>query len=136
MGACYSVYLRAKVKDAAGIVAATNGVIASRRFAEGCFAKSDLSTPDGCMRAILTADNQPGNYTSGDEGGWPVHRNGFDASYSWDGVLHDWFAACAPHLADGSEIEVYPDSGRWSLAVSGGRATASRKERKKLQNPH
>lgn len=35
----------------------------------------------------------------------------FDASYGWEGVMMDAFDLIAPFLVDGSEIEIYPDSG-------------------------
>ena len=36
---------------------------------------------------------------------------GFDASYGWENVMMDAFELLAPHLEDGSEIRIYPDSG-------------------------
>lgn len=35
----------------------------------------------------------------------------FDASYGWESVMMDAFEKIAPHLEDGSEIKIYPDSG-------------------------
>lgn len=56
----------------------------------------------------------------GYEDGWPVFRSGFDASYSWNGVMDEWFRAVAPSLEPGSEIEVWPDSGSWKCTVKDG----------------
>lgn len=36
----------------------------------------------------------------------------FDASYGWENVMMDAFDKIAPFLEDGSEIKIYPDSGR------------------------
>lgn len=36
----------------------------------------------------------------------------FDASYGWETVMMDAFDKIAPFLEDGSEIKIYPDSGR------------------------
>ena len=42
----------------------------------------------------------------------------FDASYGWESVMYEWFEAVAPDLAEGSSIEVWPDSGSWGLVVN------------------
>lgn len=51
------------------------------------------------------------------EDGWPVFRGVFDASYSWGGVMEEWFRAVAPSLEAWSEIEVWPDSGSWRCVL-------------------
>ena len=35
----------------------------------------------------------------------------FDASYGWESLMMDAFEEIAPYLADGSVIKIYPDSG-------------------------
>ena len=35
----------------------------------------------------------------------------FDASYGWECVMMDAFEEIAPYLTDGSEVNIYPDSG-------------------------
>ena len=35
----------------------------------------------------------------------------FDASYGWESLMMDAFEVIAPYLADGSVIEIWPDSG-------------------------
>lgn len=47
----------------------------------------------------------------------------FDASYGWEGVMMDAFDAIAPYLEDGSEIEIYPDSGADLAYVENGKTT-------------
>ena len=36
---------------------------------------------------------------------------GFNAGYGWEGVMMDAFEDIAPFLEDGSEVQIYPDSG-------------------------
>lgn len=48
--------------------------------------------------------------------------SGFDASYGWETVMMDAFSEMAPYLEDGSEIKIYPDSGRDYGYVEGGEA--------------
>ena len=42
----------------------------------------------------------------------------FDASYSWENEMYQWFRVVAPTLKQGSSIEVWPDSGSWKLVVT------------------
>lgn len=122
MGQCYSVYLKAKVKDEAEFVrlSATKlrGEFNGLNIRKGCFNGHDLTTSLGNIKFVL-ASHQNG-FTETAEDGCPVYRSDFDASYSWESVLDEWFCAVAPALEDGSEIEVYPDMGHWGYEVSGG----------------
>lgn len=109
MGQCYSVYLKAKLNDADAFVRLT------REFTK------DWSQP---FKDKLTGINGVINFMIGDgsvdvlyEDGWPIFHGNFDASYSWDGTMEEWFRAVAPALEAGSEIEVWPDEGSWKCTV-------------------
>jgi len=54
-----------------------------------------------------------------DSEGWLT--SDFDASYGWEGVMMDAFDCIAPYLEDGSEIEIYPDSGKDHGIVENGK---------------
>ena len=84
-----------------------------------CFVGHDLTTPLGNIKFVL-ASHQHGFDVTTNDNGWPVYRSDFDASYSWELVLEEWFLAVASTLEDGSEIEVYPDEGHWGYEVRGG----------------
>lgn len=118
MGQCYSVNLEAEIKDPALLVKSTNEYIARGNFADGCWDKSDLTTAEGCIRALLAGDTQPVMYrTEPGTDGQTCYTNSFDASYSWECVLDDWFHAISPALGEQSTLEVDADEGLWTLTV-------------------
>lgn len=114
MGQCYTVYLKMKLKDA------DEFVCLSRQYA------TDNDWPEACMRKMSSVDEiikqmiSTGDLTVQHDGEWSLFRSDFDASYSWDDVMDEWFHAVAPSLEDGSEIEVFPDAGSWRCIVSDG----------------
>lgn len=121
MGQCYSVIARVKFLDFEEVVRRTHKYIKGERFAEGCFANSDLHSANGCFRAILAGDSQPLEWTEDAlEDRWFLFTNDFECCCSWEGVIEDWFRAVAPALADGSEITVRPDKGQWHYVVRNG----------------
>jgi len=115
MGQCYSVTLKAKLKDADAFVRLT------REFANGWSQdyKDKLTGINGIINFIVGDGSVDVCY----EDGWPVFRGDFDAPYSWDGVMSEWFEDVAPSLVDGSSIEVWPDEGSWKRTVVGGEAS-------------
>ena len=118
MGQCYSVCLAAKVKDEAAFVWLSRSFIESQNIREDCFEGADMMTPDGNVKFMLAGNTQPEGYSVQDEpDGWREYDNAFDASYSWEALLYDWFRAVAPALESGSDIEVWPDSGSWRCEV-------------------
>jgi hypothetical protein len=115
MGQCYSVYLKAKLKDADAFVRLTREFAKdwSQEFKDkltGIGGIINNFVGDGAVRVVY-------------EDGWPVFCGDFDASYSWDGVMSEWFEAVSPSLVDGSSIEVWPDEGSWKRTVVGGEAS-------------
>ena len=123
MGQCYSVAIEGKIKDDALLVKLTNDYInqPGSNFSDDCWDKSDLTTAEGCIRAILAGDTQPEGYVIQElKNGNKMYSNGFDACYSWENVLYRWFIAVASSFEDGTEIEVYPDDGRWIVRVENG----------------
>lgn len=123
MGQCYSVAIEGKIKDDALLVELTNKFVSNpqENFSDDCWDKSDLTTAEGCIRAILAGDTQPGLYEIQElKNGNKMYSNGFDACYSWESVLYRWFIAVASAFEDGTEIEVYPDHGRWIVRVDKG----------------
>lgn len=120
MGQCYSVTLTVKVKDEVEFVMRSGLYIQSQNIRKDCFKGADMTTPQGNIRFVLAGNTQPGDYSvdfNCPGVGWRKYRNAFDASYSWDGLLDEWFRAVAPALEVGSEIEVWPDHGHWTLRV-------------------
>lgn len=118
MGQCYSVNLEAEIKDSALLVKSTNEYIARGNFADGCWEKSDLTTAEGCIRALLAGDTQSEMYrTEPGTDGQTCYTNSFNATYSWERVLYDWFHAIAPALGEQSSLVVDVDEGRWALTV-------------------
>lgn len=115
MGQCYSVDLKAKLKDADAFVRLT------REFAKDWSQefKDKLTGIKGIINNIVGDGAVDVVY----EEGWPVFRSEFDASYSWDDTMEGWFRAVAPSLEDGSEIEVAPDEGLWKCVVRDGAAS-------------
>lgn len=123
MGQCYSVAIEGKIKDDALLVELTNKFVSNpqENFSDDCWDKSDLTTAEGCIRAILAGDTQPSLYEIQElKNGNKMYSNGFDACYSWESVLYRWFIAVASAFEDGTEIEVYPDHGRWTVRVDKG----------------
>lgn len=115
MGQCYSVYLKMKLKDADEFVRLSRKYATDNDWSDEYMRK--MSGVDGIIKQMIST----GDLTVQCEDGWPVFRSDFDASYSWDGVMDEWFNAVAPALEDGSEIEVYPDVGSWKCVVRDGR---------------
>ncbi|MBO7694048.1 MAG: hypothetical protein J6T10_15630 [Methanobrevibacter sp.] len=48
-------------------------------------------------------------------------NSAFDASYSWEEIIYDFFKYLSPCLEDGSKMMVYPDSGCTKLVVEDGK---------------
>lgn len=48
-------------------------------------------------------------------------NSAFDASYSWESVIYDFFKYLSPCLEDGSKMKVYPDSGSIKLVIEDGK---------------
>jgi len=117
MGQCYSVYLKAKLKDADAFVRLTREFADANGWSQDY--KDKLTGISGIINFIVGDGSVDVHY----EDGFPVFRGEFDASYSWDGVMSEWFEAVAPSLVDGSSIEVWPDEGSWKRTVVGGEAS-------------
>lgn len=123
MGQPYSVYLEGKIKDDALLVKLTNEYINSpnSNFSENCWDKSDLTTAEGCIRAILAGDTQPDEFRREvREDGTIQYFNNFYCSYGWESVLYRWFNAVAPAFKDGADLEVTPEEGHWQVRVDKG----------------
>lgn len=122
MSQCYSVTATVKAKDEALFCDLAKKYIDEEAFEEGSFSNSDLSTPEGCVKAILAGDSQPEVYGAETRRGWLVCENAFEASYGWESVLCDWLCAVAPALEDGSRLRVSVDDGDWEMSVEDGKA--------------
>ena len=117
MGQCYSVDLKIKLKDADAFVRLTREFADANGWSQDY--KDELTGINGIINFIVGDGSVDVHY----ENGFPVFRGEFDASYSWDSVLENWFGAVAPSLEDGSEIEVAPDEGLWKCVVRDGAAS-------------
>lgn len=123
MGQSYSVYLEGKIKDEALLVKLTNNYINSpgNNFSENCWDKSDLTTAEGCIRAILAGDKHPDEFRKEvTECGTTLYFNDFYCCYGWESVLYRWFNAVAPAFEDGADLEVTPEEGHWQVKVDKG----------------
>ena len=118
MGQCYAVYLKAKVKDGAEFVWLSAEYLKNIGIREDCFEGEDLTTPIGNIKFVMAAHQ--GQFDESTEDGFPFYRSWFDASYSWELVLYEWYRAVSPALEDDSGIEVYPDHGHWDLCIEHG----------------
>ena len=112
---CYSVYLKAKLKDADAFVRLTKEF--AKDWSQGF--KDGLTGIKGIINNIVGDGAVDVLY----EDGFPVFHGEFSASYSWDNTMEEWFQAVAPSLEDGSEIEVAPDEGLWKCVVRDGAAS-------------
>jgi len=56
-----------------------------------------------------------------DRNGFLIHQNGFNASYGWEMVMMEMFALIAPHLKDGSWMDIDCDDGVDELVVENGK---------------
>ena len=115
MGQCYTVYLKMKLKDADEFVRLSRKYATDNKWSEDYMRK--MSSIDEIIKQMIST----GDLTVRCEDGWPVFRSDFDASYSWDDVMYEWFDAVASALKDGSEIEVFPDAGGWRCVVHDGK---------------
>ena len=121
MGQWYDVTIEGKVKDPALLVKLTNEYIATENFRADCWDESNLTTAEGCIRALLAGDTQPAMYKVLTQPSGNVrYHNSFSCCYSWESVLSLWFQAIAPSLEDGTMIEVWPDNGSWIHEVEKG----------------
>lgn len=125
MGQTYSVVLEVKFKDKDGAAQALRNKIA-RAGEEGVLYgldhyKYELGIGTDTIEDLLKIFF----------GGWDGKlidygtsmTSSFDASYGWEGVMMDAFDDIAPFLEDGSEIRIYPDSGKDRATVYEGIAT-------------
>ena len=112
MGQCYRVDAKFKFKnnDSTSFCEAVRKE-AKERFAS--YNAEDYDTPYKCFQIITSKDS----YES-DDGVW--HAD-FDASYSWMFVMCDIFEATLSLLADGSWVKIYPDNGKTTYRVKGGK---------------
>ncbi len=121
MGACYTVIIKPKFKDNdpksfCDVIKekTTEWKISGERHpkrslwadpSKGKLAAEifNLDDPLECFK-LLTAEDV---YEDEKEGSWSAD---FDASYGWESVLMDIFAAAAEVLDEGSEIYIEPDN--------------------------
>ena len=115
MGQCYTVYLKMKLKDADEFVRLSRKYATDNNWSEDYMRQ--MSGIDGIIKQMISS----GELTVQCEDGWPIFRSDFDASYSWEDVMYEWFVAVAPALEDWSELEVYPDAGGWRCVVHDGK---------------
>ena len=116
MGQCYCVDTDVKYKDKKKFVELGNKFI-DDELAKGtgfdALDTIDRQIPDGIWEAILTKRCMKKD-TEG------CYSSDFDATYSWEGLMVEFFEEVAPSLEDGSEMIIYPDSGSRTLTVQSG----------------
>lgn len=119
MGQTYSVCLTAKVKNEKKFVRMSVNYLVGGHVLS-CKGE-DLTTSIGNIKCVMAASQEMFDEEPVVDG-WSEYRSDFDAGYSWESIIYEWFQAVAPALEDGSEIEVYPDSGGWGQRVENGMA--------------
>jgi len=126
MGACYNVTLQVKVKDEKGAILALNEHIKNDKrtnYSLEKYAEQGITTEtfDDLMRIFLAGwRNQEVDISEKD--GFTVYKNGFNASYGWEGVMIEMFDTLAPYLEDESWLLIYPDSDYSELIVHNGKS--------------
>lgn len=121
MGQCYCVLLKVETKDEQGAVKALQD-----KLARAASEHTNYSLEHYAEIGIGT-DTLP-DLLKIFFGGWnaklrPVRdglESAFDASYGWGRVMATAFEAMAPHLKDGSRVDIDADDGLESLSVKGG----------------
>jgi hypothetical protein len=63
-----------------------------------------------------------------------MYTSAFDASYSWESVLDEWFLGIGSDLADGSYILVNGDAETWKDSVVNGKAITVKRNRTRFEN--
>lgn len=117
MGAVYDIEGKLSFKSANAVVKATQNFISSYDGAR--FSDTDFTDLEDALVCIFTRRVDISNETDT----FVEFYSGFDASYGWEGVMLDWFEACASVLADGSELRIFPDSGSDIGVVQNGKVS-------------
>ena len=113
MGQCYTVFLKLKYDDEQAVIKKAKEYYRKHdgydiNFGLESYNKDHkLKTIDDIVAIVLTP-----NFIKWDKGDY---ESDFDASYTWEEVLENWFKEMAPVLDDKSSIEVYPDEGSWKM---------------------
>lgn len=127
MGMNYDVTFKIKVKDTEGADAAASAFADSnisaykkRIIGEG----TPVETFGDHIKLMLSWWEKWTCYKSEetDKEGFAVYKSSFDASYSWEVLLMDFFRAIAPFLEDRSSLKIYPDSDYDLLVVENGKS--------------
>ena len=116
MGAVYDVTLKLKYSSEQDVIDATEHFV-KVNSGKVKFSDVDYSSIETAIQIILPKrgfhiNSQTDNSIDCD--------CGFDASYGWESVMYDWFAAIAVTLNNGSSIDVYPDSGHTIGTIQNG----------------
>ena len=118
MGACYSVFVKMKIKkgDEGKLLDAMNASY-EREIERGtnfCIEKYDFKSPQTIEQYMdLFFTKHQNMYDSWKEETKSnvayVADSGFDASYGWHRLMYDMFAEAAPYLLRGSRLDIYDD---------------------------
>jgi len=123
MGACFSVNLKVrfngnedKVKSVLQDFIKTypNTEFNLDHFSEGGIG---TETIDDLLAIILDNWYFHKDFKTEKEDGWLLYDSGFDASYGWESVMVDMFAAIVPYIDAESTFYIEPDSHSYTLGV-------------------
>lgn len=111
MGQWYYVELDLKYTDEKAVVKAANEYITSaeKKLNARFDKRYGFNTVSNIVKSIL-AEFQGDYYEEGNG----LYTSSFDATYSWESVLAEFFTAIKHSLNKGSRIDVWPDTGHWS----------------------
>lgn len=111
MGQTYDVTYTLRIKDRQGLIDAINAYIDETDkdglviWPKDWFDRTDLTS---LMKLVITDRG----FEEFDEEEEVVFSSSFDASYGWEAVMMEVFECMAPHLEDGSMLEIWPDYGK------------------------
>ena len=118
MGCTYDVELSMFYKDASKVVALAKQYITKPKARKTVFGHSfGYDTVDAVVKTVLAG--QQGMFEKEEEKDGATYISFFDATYSWNGVLAEFFEAIRPALDIGSYINVWIDGeDSWTEVVS------------------
>ena len=124
MGQCYSIILKVKVNDEAGLVKALQNKISraeTERVQYNLDHFAELGIGTGTLEDLFRIffAGWEGKFTSTPDG---KLLSDFDCSYGWENVMITAFDEIAPYLKDNSYIKIYSDSGCDYAKIKNGEA--------------
>lgn len=113
MSQCYSITVKIDVTDEVGLSQAVRNFMINNNWPENNYPTDD-DTPVVVFESFLDTLTPTGEDN--------VYITDFNAQYGYHQTMLNIFDEIAPYLADGSFIEIVPDSGYTKTVVENGEA--------------